>query len=119
MSVTRGTTPDFVLSIDDYDITGKRAFVTISQANRKITKTDDELSIEVVTGEDDQGNPTITSEIGLQLSQEDTLYLTVGNADVQVRMIDATGYADATDIGTFKVTRVLLEKVISYADNTP
>lgn len=106
----RGTTPDFLLTIDGYDITGKRVYVTISQGMRKITKTNDELEIRM-DGEN--------AEIGLSLTQQDTLGLMVGSADVQVRMIDENGYAEATDIAKINISRVLLEKVIAYAANTP
>lgn len=106
----RGTTPDYLLSIDGYDITGKRVFVTIAQGMRKITKTNEELEIRM-DGEN--------AKIGLSLTQQDTLGLMVGSADVQVRMIDENGYAEATDIAKINVSRVLLERVITYAANTP
>lgn len=103
----RGTTPDFLLEIEGYDVTGMTVFVTLSQGYHKVTKTNEDLLINVT----EDG-----SEIGLSLSQADTLGLRVGTADVQVRMIDRDGHADATETAQVNISRVLLEGVIRYAD---
>lgn len=105
----RGTTPDYVLSLDGVDLSDKSVYVTISQGNKKMTLTGERLSVSV-TGEG--------SEIAFTLSQEDTLGLSVGEATVQVRFIDGAGHAEATNTAVLTVKRVLLEGVIEYADNT-
>lgn len=101
----RGTTPDFILEIEGYDLTGMTVYVTISQGFVKLTKSNDDLDIRVNGG---------NSEIWLSLTQADTLALRVGSADVQVRMIDRDGHADATETATVNISRVLLEGVIRY-----
>jgi len=40
----RGTTPDFILTVNA-DLSGKKVFVTLSQARYKFTLTGDRLSI--------------------------------------------------------------------------
>lgn len=106
----RGTTPDYILTIDGYDLSGKTVFVTISQNGQKLTKTNSELSIAT----DESG-----STIAFILSRRDTLRLKVGSAEVQVRFIDAGGTAWATEIATLTVSKVLLERVIEYGNDTP
>lgn len=112
----RGTTPDFILEIPGWDLTDKTVFVTLSQGVRKITKSNDELDIRWVDvtpeGPDDPDHQT---EIGFSLTQQDTLMLTVGGGEIQVRFIDENGEAEATDIQPVSISRVLLEGVIHYA----
>ncbi len=104
----RGTTPDYILEIEDVDLSDKTVYVTIAQGNRKMTKTGDTLDIVASEG---------GSTISFRLSQEETLSLSAGNASVQVKFIDATGYADGTDIGIITINKALLEKVIEYVPN--
>lgn len=101
----RGTTPDYILSISGYDLSGKTVFVTIRQGPIKITKSNPELSIST----DSKG-----STIAFVLSQKDTLSLQEGNAEVQVRFIDSDGIALATEIAPIQVKRVLYERVIAH-----
>ena len=70
-----------------------------------ITKTGDELSISA----DETG-----SAIAFRLTQEETLRVKEGKAEVQVRFIDAQGVALATDIGQINIERVLQPGVIEY-----
>lgn len=105
----RGTTPDYVLTLDGVDLSNKTVYVTIAQGNKKLTLTGEQLSVTVTAD---------GSEIAFTLSQEDTLKLSIGEATVQVRFIDETGHAEATEIVSLTVKRVLLERVIEYADDT-
>lgn len=104
----RGTTPDYILEIENVDLSDKTVYVTIAQGNLKITKTGDAL--EIVRTE---GGTTIS----FRMSQEDTLGLKEGIAFVQVKFIDAAGIADGTEIGTFVINKALLEKVIEYVSD--
>ncbi len=101
----RGTTPDYILTIEGWDLTDKTVFVTIRQNGTQLTKTGVELSIAT----DDNG-----STIAFMLSQKDTLSLQEGNAEVQVRFIDSDGVALATEIAPIQVKRVLYERVIAH-----
>lgn len=105
----RGTTPDYILSIDGYDLSDKTVYVTIRQNNVRLTKTGDEISV----ASDGSG-----STIAFMLTQRDTLQLKEGTAEVQVRFIDSAGTAYATEIANITVNRVLLERVIAYDENT-
>ncbi len=101
----QGTTPTYTLTICGYDLTDKTVFVTVSSRGKKITKTNDALSIAYSEG---------VSAIAFQLTQEDTLSLGPGQAEVQVRFISADGHAWATNIANMTVERILLPGVITY-----
>lgn len=104
----RGTTPDYVLTLDGVDLSEQTVYVTIKQCQKLLTKTGDELTIAV----DETG-----STIAFSLTQEDTLGLSVGSASIQVRFIGADGVAWATKTAPLYVEKALLEKVISYVSD--
>ena len=104
----RGTTPDYILTLDGVDLSEQTVYVTIKQCQKLLTKTGDELTIAV----DETG-----STISFALTQEDTLGLSPGSASIQVRFIDSEGVARATDTAALNVEKVLLERVIEYDDN--
>ena len=105
----RGTTPDYILKLNDYDLTDKQVYVTVKQFDKAITKTNDSLEIDV----DDSGETTI-STILMSLSQEETLSFSDGAAAVQVKIIDSDGHVDATKTASIQIDKALLEKVIDY-----
>ena len=105
----RGTTPEYTLTVEGFDLTDQTVFVTVSQGVAAVTKTGSDISV-VYDGEN--------SDIMFSLTQQDTLSLKPGKASVQVRFIDAGGVAQATDIAELDVGQVLLERVIAYADHS-
>lgn len=109
MGAVRGTTPDYVLTLNGYDLTGKTVFVTLAQGGIKNTLTGDRLTI--VAGEDG-------STVAFSLSQAETLRFKRGTVEVQLKCIDEQGNVDASGIGQLTIDRALLEKVITYADDT-
>ena len=111
--VVRGTTPGFVLEIEGYDLSGCSVIVTIERSTQEINLTGNRLSISY----SDE-----TSSIAFRLTQEETLKLTKGVADIQVKFIDSNGIALATEKAQFEVCPALYEEVITYgsnANNTP
>lgn len=100
----RGTTPDYILTVDA-DLTGQTVYVTISQLRTRLTLTGDDLSIAT----DESG-----STIAIRLTQQQTLGLAVGKAEIQVKFIGADGTTRATDIQPITVDRALLERVVTY-----
>ena len=106
--MVRGTTPDYVLTLEGIDLTGKTVLVTIKQQLRQMTLTGDRLSISTEA----EG-----SAVAFRLTQEETLRLSEGTAEVQVRYIGSDNLAWATEIGKIDVKRVLLNEVIHDADN--
>ena len=103
----RGTTPDYILTVDA-DLSDKTVYVTISQLRTRLTLTGDDLSIAT----DSEG-----STIAIRLTQQQTLGLAVGKAEVQVKFIGEDGKTQATNIQPLMVDRALLERVVEYAAN--
>ena len=100
----RGTTPDYILNVNA-DLTGKTVYVTISQLLTRLTLTGDDLTIAVSGG---------ASTIAIRLSQQQTLGLAVGKAEIQVKYIGSDGTTQATNIAPITVDRALLERVVEY-----
>ena len=100
----RGTTPDLILTLP-VDLTDCTVYVTLGRRPTMITKTGGDL---IVT-------PGATSStIEIWFTQEDTLSLREGQAEIQVRYINAEARAYATNVKTVTVGKVLLEGVITY-----
>lgn len=103
----RGTTPGYVLEIGGCDLTECAVFVTISQENKKLTLTNDRLILE-------HDSETDISTIMFDLTQQETLDMHTGKAEIQVKFIDETGYVQATETGRIGVLPILNEDVIQY-----
>ena len=109
MGAVRGTTPDYVLALEGYDLTGKTVYVTLAQGGVKTTLTGDRLTIAT----DEEG-----STVAFELTQAETLRFKAGDAEVQLKCIDEQGNVDASGIGQLTIDRALLEKEITYANDT-
>ena len=104
----RGTTPDYILTVSDFDLTNKTVYVTMSQHDKTmITLTGDRLLVVYENG---------VSTIHFSLTQMETFYFKNGAIDIQVRFIDSNGVAYATEIKTVVAERVLLNEVINYVE---
>lgn len=103
----RGTTPDFTLTLP-VDLTDCTVYVTVRDRRTAITKSGEELSVTAGTG---------SSVILMWLTQEDTLKLKEGGAEIQVRYINEAGVAKATECKPVDVKKVLYEKVIEYVSD--
>lgn len=102
----RGTTPTYTLFVEGYDLTGTTVYVAISKNGEVLVLSGERLS---VTGGEEE------SIVAFGLTQEETLALKEGTAQIQVRFIDSAGVAYATDIRRVTVGKVLQEGVIEYA----
>lgn len=98
----RGTTPPITVSVNE-NLTGYTLYVTVKNGFHKATLTGDRLTINYTE------NSTV---IAFMLTQEETLAFGVGRCEVQVRAVDARGYAVATDIKTKSIGRIIQEGVI-------
>ena len=101
----QGTTPTFTLTVSGYDLTDKTVFVTVKGRGEPITLTGERLSIDCDSG---------ISVVTFRLTQQETLALPLGRAEVQIRFIDADGVAKATDTAPITVERILQPGVIKY-----
>lgn len=102
----RGTTPTLQLTLTGVEeISADTLYVTLKQSQREITKTNSDLTIEVLESE---------SVINLYLSQRETLSLRKGPCEIQVRGINILGDAWASDIATIEIKEILKDGVITY-----
>ena len=98
----RGTTPTITLIVDA-DITSYSVYVTFQKGAKTITLENERLTMSYANG---------VTTIALTLTQAETLQLTAGVCDVQIRAIK-DGTAIATDIKQIDVGKILLEGAIS------
>lgn len=101
MGIKRGTTPTIPLTVDT-DLTGWTVHVTFKCDKSQITLDNSRLTIE--PGEE-------STAIDVTLTQQETLALGVGDAEIEVRAIK-DDIAIATDIKKINVSRILEEGVI-------
>lgn len=104
--MTRGTTPSLKLEIDFKTTDLAAVWITISQGGPVINKT---LADEGVTITDTEDG----AEITVTLSQEDTLALAPGGAELQVRALLVDDTAAASNIARLTVKRILKDGVIT------
>lgn len=99
----RGTTPTLYLELEtEIDLSDVvEMWVTFKSPTVEITKTLNEVAFD-----------SETNVITVVLSQDETLQLYNGKADVQVRLRTEDGLAYATDIVDVEIGRILKEGVI-------
>lgn len=104
--MVRGTTPTFVLTIDDdeLDLTQATVYVTFRQDTDKchgllITKTGDDIEVK-------------PKEVDVFLSQAETLKFQKGSMQIQLNWVYADGSRACSDIKTIMVEKNLLGMVL-------
>lgn len=98
--MVRATTPTYVLTFTDIDLMEAEAvYVTIRQGAKSVTKTGTDLEV---------GADTIT----FMLTQEDTLTLEAGSAELQVNLLYPGGVRASSNIVGISVSRNLYPRVI-------
>lgn len=106
MSVPRGTTPTFTLTLpalSGVDLTNATSvyatFSTSKSGGKVITKSGEDLDVQPLS-------------VGVFLSQSETLSFSVGDIYIQLNWLSPDGKRYATDIATYKISEQLLQKVI-------
>ena len=97
----RGTTPTITLTVDA-DVHDWTMYVTFANGGNQVTFEDDRL-VKTLDGPQ--------TKVEFVLSQEETLALSVGTVEVQIRAIK-DGVALATDIQRLPIDRIIKEGVI-------
>ena len=108
----QGATPTLrwtVKNADGLDLTrALQVWATLRQGARSITRTGEDLGVEA-------------KAVTLHLTQEEALALTPTAAEIQVHWLyrdaeDGTVRRGETRVGTIKISKVLLEEVLTYGD---
>ena len=101
MSMRRGTTPTNTF-LTDVDLTGATVFVTYEQNGAVvIEKTGSDLTI-------------ATDSVQVLLTQADTLAFKPGAVKIQIRYVDAFGYADASNEISTTMERIIKDGEITH-----
>jgi len=103
----RGTTPTITLTVDK-DVSTWTLYATFRSGMHNVTLENDRMTVELEPKTETEEAKTL---ITVTLTQEETLSLGVGNAEVQVRAIK-DGTAIATDIKNIDVGRIIKDGVI-------
>lgn len=107
----RGTTPSLKISLDYKRTDLAVVWITISQDGRPIINKDlDDEGVEIVDVTTEAGTH---AEITLTLTQADTLALTSGQAELQVRALMVDDTAAASNIVRLSVKRILRDGEIT------
>ena len=101
----QGTNPALLLKVPGKDLTGCKVFVSFKTGTRVTTKTGDDLTV-TLENED--------TEVLCWLTQEDTLAMSEGEGEVQIRYITDENQARATQKKPITIKSVIYKKVIEY-----
>lgn len=107
--MVQGTTPLIELTVNQ-DITECTVYVSFKDVTTSTVTTYSNDDDEFVSMESMYGDTTIL----IQLTQEETLALSVGQIDIQVRFIDSEGVAGITNIRRVTNLEALYTSVIDY-----
>lgn len=80
----RGTTPTFVIHITGDTLNDATPYVTLKQGQTEVTRSGAELIVE-----QDEKSCTVS----ITLTQEESLKFSRGNAEIQIRWVNADGQA--------------------------
>ena len=103
MSVTRATTPTFLLQFNQQGLdltTAHNVYVTFRSGAKTITKTGEDLEV-------------AAQSISVYLRQQDTIGWKVGNVMIQANWTSADGSRTASEIVGYKIDEQLLNKVVT------
>lgn len=103
MIVPQYTTPTFVLTFteDDLDLTtAVNVYITFKTKENTVTKTGEDLTI-------------AEKSIEVELSQDETGLMGMGNMLIQVNWTTPDGKRFASEIATYSIGKQLLQKVIT------
>ena len=103
----QGTTPAIIYTVAGYDLSAMTAYVSFKYGSNILTKTGDDITMEY-------DSVSETTTIICALTQQETLAMSKGAADTQIRFIDSSGQAYATDKAKINVKDVIDKQIITY-----
>lgn len=115
--IYQGTTPIIIGTVDvEFDYSN--VYATIEQNGVIITKSSRESDdIEITKNYDEETGEFVSSTVAMYLTQQETLKFEAGTARSQLRWVDVTGNAQASDINANIVfAESLYQEVISYGN---
>lgn len=114
----QGTTPTIQLTVDGVNLTDCQVYLSMQTYPTQNIITWNSVDSEGFSVFTDPDNP-LSSIIRVRLTQEETLKLPPGDVTLQVRWIDNTGYAGASDKAKIDINDVLYKAVLTYQETDP
>lgn len=99
----RATTPTYILTLPD---TAEVDLTEMTEVHFTLVQGKNNIIDKIVT-------PTDSKTVEVTLSQEDTINLKDGIAEIQLNWIDASGNRGATYVSTIRIDKQLLNEVLT------
>lgn len=107
-----GTTPILTVIVDDEDISEATVYVTIDMKDRQLAKSTKTGNGEIVLEPVYEGTALIGTQVTVQYSQSETLFLRPGYASLEVGWVDSERVAEKSDLARLKIPRTLFRGVM-------
>lgn len=114
-TIKPGTTPLLTVIVDGQAIQDATIYVTIDMGDRSLVKSNwnncPDVTAEAIYDDDEA---QVGTEISVQFSQDETLFLRPGNASIEVGWVFEDGTADKSNIGRLRIPKTLYKGVMIY-----
>lgn len=118
VKIRQGTTPLLTAFVDGEAIQDATVYVTLGQNDKQLTKCNSDDDGSIVMTPIMEGLTQIGTQVDIQYSQAETLYLRPGFAKVQIGWAFEDGTADLTNIGRLRVPKALYKGVKRYGKHS-
>lgn len=109
-----GTTPVLTVMVDNEDIASATVYVTIDMKDRQLVKSTKTGNGDVVLEPIYDGETLVGTQVTVQYSQAETLYLRPCYASLEVGWVLEDGTADKSDLARLKIPKALYRGVMAY-----
>lgn len=109
-----GTTPLLTVIVDDEDISEATVYVTIDMKDRQLAKSTKSNRGDIVLTPVYSETTFIGTQVTVQYSQSETLFLRPGYASVEVGWIDSEGVAEKSDLARLTIPKTLFRGVMAH-----
>lgn len=107
-----GTTPILTVIVDDEDISEATVYVTIDMKDRNLVKSTKSGNGDIELEPIYNGETVVGTQVTVQYSQADTLFLRPGYASLEIGWVDSEGVAEKSDLARLKIPKTLFRGVM-------
>ena len=118
VEIRQGTTPLLTAIVDGEAIQDATVYITLDQNDKQLTKNNSDNDGAIVMTPIMSGSTQIGTQVDIQYSQAETLYLRPGFAKVQIGWAFEDGEADMTNIGRVRIPKALYKGVKRYGEHS-
>lgn len=113
-----GTTPVLSAIVEGEAIQDATVYVTIDMGDKQLTKSNYLCCSTVALTPVYSGSTQVGTQVDVQYSQAETLFLRPGFAEIEVGWVFDDGSADKTNIGRIKISKTLYKGVMLYGEHS-